>query len=416
MQLSWKVLSREILGFACVLCVAPATLNAQWDQIPIGDKTVQFHGFLTQGFAASDQNNFLTMKTSQGSFAFTDFGFNVSSQVTSNFRVGAQMYDRNIGQLGQWHPQLDWAVADYKFKDWFGVRAGKVKTVLGLYNDTQDMDFLHTFALLPQSLYPTDLRASTIAHIGVDIYGDIPVRKAGDIAYTGYVGARPYDPYGGYPYGLSALGMSVQKMSARQTGGDVRWNNLVNGLIFGVSYLNQPSSLRGTANLQVLLTAVYGYSPYSSPVYMPYQDNVTADNRTQFYTEYKFRRLTLDGEYSRETIFVNSTVSASTSLDQRGWYVAAVYRICKRLELGTYHSRFYPDWKQADLSLPINHIYDQVATANVMLNHFWYLKLEGHFMNGYGQPYSFQGFYPQSNPDGLKPTTNMFLLRTGFYF
>ena len=56
---------------------------------------------------------------------------------------------------------------------------GIVKTVLGLYNDTQDMEFLHTWAILPQSMYPLDLRSSTIAHVGADFYGDISLRRLG---------------------------------------------------------------------------------------------------------------------------------------------------------------------------------------------------------------------------------------------
>ena len=53
-----------------------------------------------------------------------------------------------IGSLDDFKPQLDWAYGDYKFASWFGARAGKVKTAMGLYNDTQDMEFLHTWALL----------------------------------------------------------------------------------------------------------------------------------------------------------------------------------------------------------------------------------------------------------------------------
>jgi len=50
------------------------------------------------------------MKTSDGSAAFTDFGVNVSVPLTDKLRIGAQMYDRNIGSLGDWHPTLDWGV------------------------------------------------------------------------------------------------------------------------------------------------------------------------------------------------------------------------------------------------------------------------------------------------------------------
>ncbi len=67
-------------------------------------------------------------------------------------------------------------MADYRFTSWLGVRGGQVKSVLGLYNDTEDMEFLHTWALMPQSIYPMDVRGDTIAHVGGDIYGKIQQR------------------------------------------------------------------------------------------------------------------------------------------------------------------------------------------------------------------------------------------------
>ncbi|MGA3027859.1 MAG: hypothetical protein ABSF98_24150 [Bryobacteraceae bacterium] len=92
-----------------------ATLGAQdisnYTTFTVDGKTVQFHGFVSEGFAYSNDNNYLTMNTSQGSF-FTDGGVNVSTQLTDKFRVGAQVYDHNIGTMGKWHPQLDWALAD----------------------------------------------------------------------------------------------------------------------------------------------------------------------------------------------------------------------------------------------------------------------------------------------------------------
>jgi len=138
----------------------------------VDGRDVQIHSFASQGFMYTNVNNYMSMPTSQGSFAFTDFGANVSVKVNDNFHVGAQIYDRNIGAFGNWYPELDWAVADYKFKDWFGIRAGKVKTTLGLFNDTQDMEFLSTWALMPQSVYSLDQRGATISHEGGDFYGN----------------------------------------------------------------------------------------------------------------------------------------------------------------------------------------------------------------------------------------------------
>jgi len=37
-------------------------------------------------------------------------------------------------------------------------------------------------------------------------------------------------------------------------------------------------------------------------------------------------------------------------------------------------------------------------------------------MDGYGTPYSFRGFYPLDNPAGMKPKTNMLVIRTGWNF
>jgi hypothetical protein len=65
------------------------------------------------------------MHTSQGSGAFTDFGVNMSTFGTDKLHVGGQLYDRNLGNLGEWHRSLDWVVVDYKVNQQFGLRAEK---------------------------------------------------------------------------------------------------------------------------------------------------------------------------------------------------------------------------------------------------------------------------------------------------
>jgi hypothetical protein len=389
---------------AGLLCAAPAVMHAQFD-FTVDGRQFQVHSFVSQGFAYSNDNNYLTMNTSQGTFAMTDAGVNVSTQITDKFRVAAQVYDRNMGKLGEWHPTLDFAFADYKFKDWFGIRAGKVKTVLGLFNDTQDMEFLHTFAILPQSMYPLDLRASTIAHTGGDVYGTFGIKKLGEISYTGYAGWQSFDKYGGYVYGSAAQGLNVTSLPARQFGGDLRWSDLVRGLLVGASVMHAPAT--GYASTQVAATVTFHETVWDH------------DNTVTFYMEYKIANLALDGEYRRDTVGtmyeVGPLPAGTFGQDARGWYVSAAYRVAKRLELGTYESRYYPVWGQ-NPAPPTNHIYDTVAAAKFELTGHWDLKIEEHFMDGYGLPYSFRGFYPQQNPAGLKPKTDMLVVRTGWNF
>ena len=402
--------------FAC-FCLGQVALQAQ--DFKLFDRDVQIHGFASQGFVYTNDNNWLTINTSQASGAFTDFGINVSTNVTDGLRAGAQLYDRNLGQLGQYHPSLDWAVVDYRFKSWLGVRGGKVKTTLGLYTDSQDLDFLYTFALLPQSVYPTDLRDATIAHLGGDIYGNVTLQhKLGDLSYTGYVGHRSDSEYGGYRYYLSSFGAKIKSYGGLQYGADLRWSTPLKGLLIGVSRMNEDITAKGSAlNPSDLGAGLVPYSEFSK-----------ADWTNQFYGEYTKGRLRIDSEYRRywrnQEIFNGTSESFA---DVRGWYVSGGYRICKRLQIGSYYSRytianivtgplsaFYPS--ATDTSLPSGHEYDKVLTGRVDLNRFWYVKVEGHFMNGYGSgPYP-NGFYTQVNPGGLKPNTNALVVKTGINF
>jgi len=387
-------------SFLAVTLVSPGILRAQFTDFTVEGLPVQVHAFASQAFLASDNNNYLTMPTSTGSFAFTDFGGNISVQITGNFRVGAQLYDRNVGQLGKWYPELDWASGDYRFKDWLGIRAGKIKTVIGLYNDTQDLEFLHTWALLPQSMYPVDLR-TIISHIGGDVYGDISLKRLGSLAYTVHAGLIPEDPYGGYVYGSKAYGIDFTSLGAKSEGADLRWNTPVQGLLAGASYVNASSNNKGIDPLG---------DPFTGRSKIYYVE--------QFFIQYVHGGLRLDGEYRRtylDDLTFDPILPSETILDSRSFYGSASYRISKRLEIGAYYSLFYLDWG-GKLSDPANHIFDKVAAVRLDLTNHWDLKLEGHFMNGYGASDAFRGFYLQDNPQGFKPNTNLLVIRTGIQF
>jgi hypothetical protein len=400
-----------------VFCICAGQIG--WTQeFKLWNRTVQVHGFASQGFVHTDENNWLTMNTSQTSAAMTDMGLNMSSQLTDKFRVGAQVFDRNLGRLGQYHPSLDWAVADYRFTNWFGIRAGKVKTTLGLFNDSQDLDFLRVFALLPQGVYPTDIRDTTIAHTGGDVYGDIYLRhRLGVLAYTVYAGHRSDSIYSGYPYLLSEWGVYFRSLGGLQYGGDLRWNTPLKGLLIGASRMNQ--DITGKGSFVDLLTPSAGL--------LPYQTSTTAFWTNQFYGEYVFRKLHVDAEYKRNFNQVPYVPGSNSTIDVRAWYFSGTYRLHKRFDAGGYYSRYTVtdvssgivallSPNQTDTSLPQNHVYDKVLAIRADLNRFAYLKVEGHFMNGYGiGPYP-DGFFPQQNPQGFKPDTNALVLKTGFHF
>jgi hypothetical protein len=390
-------------------------LRAQ--EFKLFDHEVQAHGWISEGIVHTNDNNWLTMNTSSGSGvgSMTDMGFNLSSQLSDKLYVGAQVYDRNVGKLGQWHPSLDWAVMRYRIRPWLGVRGGKVKTTIGLMNDTQDQDFLYPFALLPQSVYPLDLRDATIAHLGGDLYGDITLgKRLGTLSYTLYAGQRSDSRYSGYPYLLSSLGINVNSFGGLQHGEDLRWNTPLKGLLVGASRLDEDITGRGQVSIP----------PAPS---VPYVEHSKSDWVNQFYGQYSHKNLQIDAEYRRywrDQIVQGGLVNIA--LDARGWYVAGAYRVSKHLQLGSYYSRYTQtsvfsgalNIVQLDTSLPTNHVYDKVVSARFDINRHWIAKLEGHFMDGYGFGSAVYplGFYPQVNPGGFSQKTNGLVAKTSFVF
>ena len=279
-----KSFSTTLLCTAAVSAGA-GTLHAQFNisQFTVDGYTIQVHGFASEGFALSNQNNYLTMDTSKGSFAFTDGGLNMSTNLTSKLRVGAQGYIREIGQLGGGRLTLDWAYADYKFSDWIGFRAGKVKTALGLYNDTQDAESLFTWALLPQSIYPADLRSQLIAHVGADIYGQVGLKKAGSVSYTVYAGRRTNDTRSGYYFNTQDTGIPITSWAGTLGGVDVHWNTPINGLMIGGSFLDEHDNAQGT------------YQALGVPYFLPSDPNRVTDG----YVDYTIGKLHLNSEFRR---------------------------------------------------------------------------------------------------------------------
>jgi hypothetical protein len=402
---------RQLTTLLFAAALGAPLVNAQWD-FSVDGKSVQIHSFGSQGFMATDQNNYLTTNTSQGSFAMTDIGANISTQLTDKFRIGAQIYDRDIGKLGQWHPQLDWAVGDYKFKDWFGLRGGVVKTTFGLHNDTQDIEFLSPFALLPQSIYPADLRDALIRHRGGDVYGQVSLKRLGSLAYTGFAGLRVDSLYGGYIYLLEGAGIDMNSYGGLQYGGDLKWTTPLKGLLLGASRMNEDITGKGTYNPGLLFGG--------PPSVAPYQEHSISDWATQFYGQYSIGNLTIESEYRRwwrdQDVF-NGAFDVIT--DTRTWYASSAYRLSKRFQLGGYYSRFTAN-SQVRQASPGNHLFDKVVTLRMDLKSYWDVKVEGHFMNGTGGTDQASlypdGFYAANNPQGFKPKTTLLVVKTGFNF
>jgi len=354
-------------------------------------ENIQIHGFATQGFLFSSNNNYLTMQSTKGSLQWTEGALSVTDPLTDKLRFGIQVHMYQMGQLGGPNVLVDWASGDYKVNDWLGFRAGKVKIPMGLYNDSQDLDSLFLWILLPQCMYGDDNRDFDLALEGGEVYGGADLERRGQVLYHGYVGESRLDANGGYALQMADYGLSFPTPpSGKVFGGDVRWQTPWRGFTVGSSAQSQAldgSGPQGTLHMPPAFLLAY-------------------------YAEWTRGKLHIAGEYWRSPLQPVLTVGSAAipvSADQRAWYSMASYRLTQKLHVGSYYSHYVN--KASDTSLAANYSKDWVVSGRYDFNEYFYGKLEGHFLHGTGL-----GYYASANPNGLKPNSNMLAARIGFSF
>ena len=374
------------LSLLLLACICTGSLYAQ------DLSGIQFHGFVTQGFVFSSNNNYLTMKSSAGSLQWTEGAVSVTDSITDNLRIGIQLHMYQLGQLGGPNIQVDWASGDYKINDHLGFRAGRVKTPLGLFNDSQDVDAVFLWTLLPQSVYPVDNKSFFLSHLGGEVYGAVSLgSRAGSLQYRGYAGYVNLDLNGGYVKDSADQGLVFTAPPGGKTyGGDVRWEVPLRGLTLGSSACAQ--ALDGTA-------------PAGSIHISPFLMNAE-------YVQFQKGKFYFAGEYRRTPVNPILTIGRALiplPLDQRGWFAMGSYRLFQKFQVGSYYSHDVN--KALDTTLPANYSKDWVVSGRYDFNSYFYGKIEGHFLQGTGL-----GFYSSSNANGMKPNSNMFAAKIGFTF
>ena len=140
--------------------------------------SVDIHGFVSQGFILTSENEFLA-KSKGGSFELSEAAVNITHSPLENLRLGFQLFVHELGPTGNYQPQFDWYYLDYRFADWLGVRVGRTKMPFGLYNEVNDVDVARVPILLPQSIYQVDHREFIYAQTGAEVYGDVQIGPAG---------------------------------------------------------------------------------------------------------------------------------------------------------------------------------------------------------------------------------------------
>ena len=358
------------------------------------DLNLQVHGYATQGFLYSNQNSWNGTDSENGSAAWTEAVVNLSAQPEEKLRIGVQARYFLLGNYGN-EITLDWAQADYRVNEKFGFRVGKVKSPVGLLNETQDIDPAQLWALLPQSIYPIASRNSLLSHYGGVVYGTVPLgERLGKVEYRGYAGERILGGSDGFYQFLRDAGFTLPNGTRGPVfGGTLTWRTPLPGLKIGASEEYD----HGTGELDLGgMKGTLENGPFSAPFY---------------YGQYEKKRLMVGGEYERLRLNATSRFpnlpAFVNQVDVRAFYVMSSYKVTSKFTAGAYYSysmnlkapasssRFQKDWT-------ISTRYD--------INPYLYAKAEQHFIDGTGN-----GFNASDNPN-LQPTTRLTILKLGVSF
>jgi hypothetical protein len=383
---------RRLVMTAMMLAMCVVAASAQSPD----DLNIQIHGYATQGFLYTTNNNILTTTSSNGSPDWTEAVLNISAQPTSKLRVSVQGRYELLGNYAN-QITLDYAFADYKQNDKFGVRFGKVKVPSGLFNEIQDIDPSYQWALLPQSVYPIASRNSLLSLFGGVAYGVLNGGSLGKLEYRDWSGETVLASNDGYFLSEIEAGLNLPHgLTNIENGAALHWKTPLPGLMIGAS-----DSRKNTGHAPA--TAGNGVYPGTA--------TVTATNIPQYFAKYEKDKLMVASEFERARTTGTGSFGAFTEsapVDYRAFYGMASYKLTERLTSGVYYSQFFD--KQAALG-PARYQKDWAISARYDFNQFLYAKAEEHFLNGTGLSYDVD-----LNPAGLRPTTKLTILKVGVSF
>ncbi|SEG54454.1 hypothetical protein SAMN05421819_3422 [Bryocella elongata] len=387
-------MKRILVATLALIAAATTAVRAQ----SLDDLNIQFHGYATEGFLYTTNNNIFTTSSSDGSPAWTEAVLNISAQPTPKLRVAIQGRYFLLGNFGN-AITLDYAMADYKADDRFGVRFGKVKTPSGLFNETQDIDPSYLWSLLPQSVYPITSRNSLLSHYGGVAYGTIKLAPGfGKLEYRGWGGERVLGADDGYFVSQKESGLNLPNgLSGVTYGAALHWITPLRGLMIGAS--------DGKDNQWNSAVTAGGGALSGTEVIKPL-------NTPSFFGRYEKDKLMVAGEFSR--LPVNGSINFTglpaepIRLDDHSWYAMASYKVTDKLTAGVYDSQLVDH--QAALG-PARYSKDWAISGRYDFNQYLYAKAEQHFIEGTNQSYD-----TALNPGGLKPNTKLTILKVGVSF
>jgi hypothetical protein len=395
---------------------------------------IAIHGSVSLTESSSNDYNFYG-DTSNWHFDNNDREVIVNGgyRFANGISVNAQVYGYDLDNYSEL--TLDFANASYQFEPWFGVRIGRNKSQEGLYGDAQDLDQVHTFADLPLTFYPRNVRPLSYTD-GIEFYGTIDFTKGGSLDYDAYAGNL--SPIASdAPIAMAGTGLTTTdtiKLPAVY-GLCVLWTTPVEGLHLGYSFA-AVSRIEIDGHLSTKAVATMPGLTYSAtPVLIDEADGAGTwdrefSGRPGRSIDYLYSHL-LSAEYTWGNWDFSAEAKASPThaltnlpaLGVRNFYAASreedayvmgTYQMTKKLGLGLYYS--YQNSNSLNHTTPKELLLtrDAAGVISYAFESWWLFKVEFHAINGLGMVNSAGDFNPNAPAAGSR--WEYLVLKTTFSF
>ncbi|MEA3406208.1 MAG: hypothetical protein U9R28_10795 [Pseudomonadota bacterium] len=152
----------------------------------------ELHGFFSQGYVYSPDNDFAGSDSEDGGFNFREIGINGSWNANEQFRVTGQLLSRTMDEVDDGQVRVDFLLADYLAysgeQSTFGIRLGRVKNELGVYNSTRDIPSARPGVNVPNAIYFDAFRDTMISTDGLNFYGSV-FSGVGTLNWSAFTGS-----------------------------------------------------------------------------------------------------------------------------------------------------------------------------------------------------------------------------------
>lgn len=351
------------------------------------DNGVDIHGFIGQGYIKTSKNNVIS-DSDEGTFQLNEMGLNITNEPTDKLRVGIQFFARDFGSIGNDEIVIDWAFADFRLHDLIGIRGGKMKNPVGLYQETRDIDMLRTTITLPWTAYDENLRDTANSIEGIGIYGDFNTDTFGSFSYQILVGTNNVAGDGG-----TALYLGQGLVNITNVDIDTILNYALiwadpSGII-RISQTAYFSDIHANGTMQGASGIGADYDLENIEIYM---SSIEATwNNFMFTYERYWSHSNLSIDFSSDLI-----EDTGMGVHNLGYYCMLAYRINDLFEVAYYYSEYFQSEDDrhgrqfesggAALGVP-NKAYmgwhkESSFSLRCDINSNWILKVEYHYIDG----------------------------------